>query len=188
MRFLFEWHAVAPSRQLAGAEGLLQIVRRLDGFELAAGAWEKQVLPARMDRYDPSFLDLLCLTGQVGWARVSESGGQSRLNRATPLALFLRDHGPTWKQLAIAGRRRTRRASAQPAGARDARRPSRTRRVICSRAGGALRARRRRRPAGHSAELVSAGLVSSDGFAGLRALIADATRRSAPIRRRDAGR
>jgi ATP-dependent Lhr-like helicase len=172
MRFLFEWHAVAPSRQLAGAEGLLQIVRRLDGFELAAGAWEKQVLPARMDRYDPSFLDLLCLTGQVGWARVSESGGQSRLNRATPLALFLRDHGTTWKQLAIAD-------DAE----RDALPLSLPARAI-------LEALRERGASfAHElavrcaldadavqqglAELVSAGLVSSDGFAGLRALIAD---------------
>ena len=172
MRFLFEWHAVAPSRQLAGAEGLLQIVRRLDGFELAAGAWEKQVLPARMDRYDPSFLDLLCLTGQVGWARVSESGGQSRLNRATPLALFLRDHGTTWKQLAIAD-------DAE----RDALPLSLPARAILD----ALR--ERGASFAHElavrcaldadavqqglAELVSAGLVSSDGFAGLRALIAD---------------
>ena len=43
----------------------------LDGFELAAGAWERAVLPARLDRYDPSMLDMLCLAGEVGWARLS---------------------------------------------------------------------------------------------------------------------
>jgi hypothetical protein len=45
-------------------------LRRLDGFEAAAAAWERFVLPARMDRYDASELDLLCLTGRVGWARL----------------------------------------------------------------------------------------------------------------------
>ena len=43
----------------------------LDGFELPAGAWERAVLPARMDRYEPSMLDMLCLSGEVGWARLS---------------------------------------------------------------------------------------------------------------------
>ena len=40
----------------------------LDGFELAAGAWERAVLPSRLDRYEPSMLDMLCLAGEVGWA------------------------------------------------------------------------------------------------------------------------
>ena len=73
MRFLFEWQHVAPAHHLSGSDGVLHAVQRLDGFELAAGAWERHILPARVDRYDPSRLDLLCLTGQVGWARLSDS-------------------------------------------------------------------------------------------------------------------
>ena len=71
MRFLFAWQHVEPSSRLSGLDGLRTIVATLDGFELAATAWERAVLPARMDRYDPAMLDMLCLTGEVGWARLS---------------------------------------------------------------------------------------------------------------------
>src|SRR5262249_32800845 len=57
MRFLFVWQHVHPSARLAGLDGLRAAIASLDGFELAASAWERSVLPARMDRYDPSLLD-----------------------------------------------------------------------------------------------------------------------------------
>src|SRR5206468_5206089 len=67
MRFLFSWQHVDPSAKLTGVDGLRAIAGILDGYELAANAWEQAVLPARIDRYDPSMLDMLCLTGEVGW-------------------------------------------------------------------------------------------------------------------------
>jgi len=54
---------------------LRAILTQLDGFELAASAWETRILPARLDRYEPSMLDALCLTGEIGWARLSCNGG-----------------------------------------------------------------------------------------------------------------
>ena len=72
MRFLFVWQHVDPSSRLSGLDGLRTIVATLDGYELAASSWERMVLPARMDRYEPSLLDMLCLTGEVGWARLSK--------------------------------------------------------------------------------------------------------------------
>src|SRR5260370_6489180 len=71
MRFLFAWQHVDRATQVAGVDGLRTVVGGLDGFALAASAWEPAVLPVRMDRYDPSMLDMLCLTGEVGWARLS---------------------------------------------------------------------------------------------------------------------
>src|SRR3546814_1403877 len=97
MRFVFVGqHVDGPSR-LSGVDGLRAIVAELDGFELPARAWERAVLPARVDRYAPSMLDILCLTGQVGWARLSAAPAQ--LAGVTPIALFLREHAEAWLTL-----------------------------------------------------------------------------------------
>ena len=94
IRFLFAWQHVTPSARLTGADGLRAVVSQLDGYETAADAWERSVLPARVDGYEPSLLDLLCLTGEVAWARLSPpSEGVTQLVPATPVALFLRENG-----------------------------------------------------------------------------------------------
>jgi ATP-dependent Lhr-like helicase len=214
MRFLFAWQHVDPSSRLTGIDGLRAIVGVLDGFELAAGAWERAVLPARMDRYEPSMLDTLCLTGQVGWARLSAApppgganGGLARLVRATPIALFLREHGEAWQTLRVtadspvasgfsrtdgpvaSGFSRTTGGDAGPErpGLRE---PARhVLETLCARGASffselvtacdldevTLRQA--------IAELVAAGLVASDGFAGLRAILS-ASRDGAPGRDR----
>src|SRR4030095_2602783 len=51
MRFLFAWQHAAPGERLSGVDGLRRVIERLDGFELAADAWERAVLPARVDGY-----------------------------------------------------------------------------------------------------------------------------------------
>jgi ATP-dependent Lhr-like helicase len=71
MRFILRWQRVARHSQLIGADGLLRIVEQLQGFETAAGAWEREVLPARLHGYDQGWLDQLCLAGQVVWCRLS---------------------------------------------------------------------------------------------------------------------
>ncbi len=71
MRFILRWQRVARNTQLIGADGLLRIVEQLQGFETAAGAWERELLPARLHGYDQAWLDQLCLAGQVAWCRLS---------------------------------------------------------------------------------------------------------------------
>ncbi|MGE3764781.1 MAG: helicase-related protein, partial [Kofleriaceae bacterium] len=71
MRFLLRWQRVAKHTQVIGADGLARVIEQLQGFETAAGAWEREVLPARLCNYDPSWLDQLCLAGHVVWARLS---------------------------------------------------------------------------------------------------------------------
>jgi ATP-dependent Lhr-like helicase len=184
MRFLFDWQHVARASRLTGPEGLFRIIRMLDGFELAAGAWETTILPPRMDRYDPALLDVLCLTGRVGWARFSRTQSSGRVTRATPIALFLREHATAWQSLAasevatpgpllsveaqvVIGAIRSRGASFNHELA-----------AACGLGEEALRAA--------IGELVSAGLAASDGFAGLRAIISD--RDMAPTITQMAGR
>jgi len=82
MRFLFDWQHV--SGRLAGPDGLRKIVEQLDGCEIAANAWERNVLPTRVDRYEASLLDTLCLSGEVGWAQ------------RTGVVLYLREHAAAW--------------------------------------------------------------------------------------------
>ena len=49
----------------------LQIIRQLQGAEFPAAAWESEVLPRRVARYQPEYLDDLCLAGEVTWGRLS---------------------------------------------------------------------------------------------------------------------
>jgi ATP-dependent helicase Lhr and Lhr-like helicase len=81
MRWLLRWQHVAPGSQARGERGTLEVLQQLQGFEIPANAWERQVLGRRVADYDPKWLDQLCLTGAVGWGRLSphpatlDSGG-----------------------------------------------------------------------------------------------------------------
>ena len=170
MRFLFRWQHVETSSRLTGLEGLREVVAGLDGYELAAGAWERAVLPARLDRYDPSMLDMICLAGEAAWGRLSpahvEGGSPPSLVPATPIALFLREHAGAWRTL--------RTTDAEPPLGETARRVLA---VLQSR--GASFFGELVRACGLDADqvrhgigaLVACGLATSDGFSGLRALV-----------------
>ena len=182
MRFLFRWQHVEPTSRLTGFDGLREIVAALDGYELAAAAWERSVLPARLDRYEPSMLDMLCLSGEAGWARLSANlagGPPPNLVPATPIALFLREHAGAWRAL---------RTSDGDPPLDDTARTVFS--VLQARgasffgdlaAGCGLDADRLRHAIG---ALVACGLVTSDGFSGMRALVWAARGRPAAHDRR----
>ena len=71
MRWLMRWQHVAAGSQVVGERGTLEVLQQLQGFEIPANAWERQVLARRIVDYDPKWLDQLCLTGAVGWGRLS---------------------------------------------------------------------------------------------------------------------
>ena len=71
MQWLLRWQHVAVGTQVSGERGTLEVLRQLQGFEIPANAWERQVLARRVADYDPKWLDQLCLTGAVGWGRLS---------------------------------------------------------------------------------------------------------------------
>jgi ATP-dependent Lhr-like helicase len=173
MRFLFLWQHVEPSARLTGLDGLREVLSMLDGFELAAGAWERAVLPSRLSPYDPQMLDMLCLAGEVGWARLSEPPEPARLLvPATPVALFLREHADVWQRLRSSADRDPRAAEAAL--------NDRSRAVLdVLRARGASFFNDLASDCGLDMDalrqaigaLVAAGLAASDGFSGLRALV-----------------
>ena len=104
VRFLLRWQHVQPGTQLHKRDGVAQIIAQLQGLELPAPAWERDVLPARINLYDPADLEHLCLAGEVAWGRLrlaanaaEEEGpvplrGRRRVapTRAAPLAFVMR--------------------------------------------------------------------------------------------------
>ncbi len=188
MRFLLSWQHARPATQQHGRDGLLRVIERLQGFEAAAGAWERDLLPARVAGYQPGWLDELCLSGEVAWGRLGlhESARHAgrRLSATVPVALLLRRD--------LAWLLAPRPAPPEPTDRAATRRRSsrRARRATCWRTSSA-RARpswttsprgvRRPRIEVEEAlcELVTAGLVTGDGFAGLRSLLHGEKRRRA---------
>jgi ATP-dependent Lhr-like helicase len=108
MRFLFRWQHVHPGTQLHKRDGIAQVIAQLQGVELPAPAWERDVLPARINLYDPADLEHLCLAGEVAWGRLrigssaAEEEGLVPLRsrrrvaptRAAPLAFVMREALP----------------------------------------------------------------------------------------------
>lgn len=178
MNFLAHFQHVAPDTQCEGRDGLLEVLDQLAGLELAAGAWEREVLSARIKDYDPRWLDELCLAGEVGWARLSvksastgdrtvsrRSGAPSR---ATPLAFMLRADS-NWHLAAV-------RVDGPPGlpAAGAAADIEEVLRVHGASFRADLPELSRRLPAEVDDglwELVARGLVSADGFSALRSLL-----------------
>ncbi len=102
-RFLFAWQRVNLERRTEGLEGLQSILEQLDGCELPLAAWESAVLPARVADYDPEWLDRLCFSGRVGWGRLSTpQNSNTRASaplRTSPIALYLRENLADWLAL-----------------------------------------------------------------------------------------
>src|SRR5437867_8038681 len=182
LRFLFKWQRVATGSRAEGPEGLAAVLDLLDGYELAAGAWESEVLPARLTDYDPLWLDGLCLSGEIAWGRLNairnaEVGMRNRKVgpvRSTPIALFRRDRGEIWRAgnpevdaatLPLSSTGKALLAAFEARGALFF--------GDLVNATGLLRTEVEK----GLAELVAWGLVSSDSFAGLRALLVPSDRR-----------
>ena len=71
LRWLTRWQHLQPQTQLSGEEGVLEALVQLEGFEAPAIEWERNLLPQRVKDYNGTWLDALCLSGAVGWGRIS---------------------------------------------------------------------------------------------------------------------
>ena len=189
MRFLLRWQHVEPGTKREGRFGVLAVIEQLQGYELAAGAWENAVLATRVEGYRREWLDELCLSGQVTWGRlsvrdappdpVSRRSGLTP-SRATPITLTIRDDLP-WLLRAARGEA----APAEPG-------PGRTRDILDAlREHGALfrpdlATVSGRLPAEVEEALwegVARGMVTADGFRAVRSLLRRGGR-GAPLPRR----
>ncbi|MBI4662602.1 MAG: DEAD/DEAH box helicase [Verrucomicrobia bacterium] len=104
-RFLTIWQRVDEDHRAQGPQGVEAVLEILDGYELGAGAWEPDVLSARVKDYDPKWLDLACFTGRFGWGRLTMPQPQKARTfqlgplRSSPIALFKRANLPAWFEL-----------------------------------------------------------------------------------------
>jgi len=183
VRFLVDWQHVSADTRLRGPDALAAVLAQLEGFEAPAGAWESQLLPARVTGYDIAWLDALCGAGRIAWTRLRASAGGAHASpvRASPIVLLPRKQLSTWNAV-----------GAQVAAESPA---------LSSRAQAVVEFL-----AQHGAsffgeiadgtrllkveledtlgELVGAGMVGADSFAGLRALLLPAAKRNGARRRR----
>ncbi len=178
MRFLFEWQRVAPAARVEGPDAVAGIVSQLEGFEAPAAAWETEVLPSRVNEYDPAWLDELSRAGRVVWTRIAalNSSGTRTASpvRTTPIMLATRRNLPIWATLAqdaselalsSGGQRVLDVITAHGASFFDE----------IANASGLLGTQ----VEDGLGELVALGLVNCDSFAGLRALLVPSEKRRA---------
>ncbi|HEX3535353.1 MAG TPA: DEAD/DEAH box helicase [Stellaceae bacterium] len=200
LRFLFDWQRVTAESRMEGPDAVAAIAGQLEGFEAPAGAWETEILPARIAEYEPAWLDDHCLAGRIAWARLRPRNpalGSDRASgpvRTTPITLLARRNAAFWASLSPL-------PDAVQASPRAQKIVDYIREYGASFfdelvAGTGLLAPQVEEGL---AELVALGVVNSDSFGGLRALLVPADRRKpaggAPRRRRtvmfgmeDAGR
>ncbi|MGC2626630.1 MAG: DEAD/DEAH box helicase [Candidatus Udaeobacter sp.] len=175
-RFLFAWQRADHEHRTEGLEGLQSVLEQLDGCELPLAAWESAVLSARVADYDPEWLDRLCFSGRIGWGRLSapqnSNARASAPLRTSPIALYLRENLADW--LMLTSPNRATELSVNSQGVFEA-----------LQSGGALFFSELANRSGllpsqiedALSQLAALGLVTSDSFDGLRALLVPSNKR-----------
>jgi ATP-dependent helicase Lhr and Lhr-like helicase len=179
MRFLFNWHGMGEIRP-EGNEALLTAIDRLQGFPVPAAAWERDILPTRIKGYLSSALDQLCSSGRIIWTRLYKQNqsehntNKANLLRNTPISLIDRQDVEYWHALQdtsntnnehLSSTAKTILTTLQDKGACffiDIVKHAGILRTHCEEA---------------LAELAANGLITSDSYAGLRALITPTNKR-----------
>jgi ATP-dependent Lhr-like helicase len=180
LRFLLTWQHVEADSRMEGPLALQEIVEQLEGFEAPAAAWEKEILQVRLNGYQSSWLDDACRSGRTAWVRLRNGNGSARANgaarrtgpiKSTPIALLPRRHVTAWRALAdkntapIGGHAQTVASFIRQHGASFFHDIVAGTGLLRSQAEDAL------------AELAAAGMVTSDSFGGLRALLVPSAER-----------
>jgi len=176
LRFLFEWQRVTPEGRMEGPDAVGAVLAQLEGFEAPASSWETEILPTRIGEYEPAWLDEQCLSGRFVWNRLAPRKSDPERSaapvRATPIALLARRNARIWSSLSepadparLSSRARIVRDYIQAHGASFFDEIAEGASLLPAQAEEAL------------AELVALGLVNSDSFGGLRALLVPSDRR-----------
>ena len=84
-RFATTWQGIVKRRR--GTDALLDAIEQLQGAPLVASLLEADVLPARVDTYNPSDLDAVTAAGEVVWVGTEPLGEHDGR-----IALYLADH------------------------------------------------------------------------------------------------
>ena len=179
LRFLLAWQRVAPDTRMEGPDALAPLLQQLEGFEAPAGAWESEILRARLADYEPAWLDRECLAGRAAWIKLRPRNGKAsdaeRMGgtvRTTPITLLTRRHARLWASLSPA-------AELSQGGSRARAVADYIRQHGASFFDEIVDGAGLLRPEVEEAlaELVALGLATADSFGGLRALLVPADKR-----------
>ena len=93
-RLATTWQGVIKRHR--GTDALLEAIGQLQGAPLAASIVESEILPTRLEEYDPASLDVLVAAGEVVWVGLEALGEHDGR-----VALYLADHAarllpPRW--------------------------------------------------------------------------------------------
>jgi ATP-dependent Lhr-like helicase len=183
MRFLFDWQHLSAATQGQGSAVLPAIVGQFEGYPAAASAWDSDILPARIKDYSASWLDDLCRSGKLVWTRLTaRNKSASTALRSTPILLLPRSQVGLWSGLTeqtpvseLSPKTQKVYEALSQHGALFFDELTHEAHLLRSELEIALQ------------ELVGAGLVNADSFAGLRALITPASKRQNRSSRRGRG-
>ncbi|MGF6328487.1 ATP-dependent Lhr-like helicase [Pseudomonas sp. BS3782 TE3695] len=183
MRFLFDWQHLSAASQGQGRAVLPAIISQFEGYPAAASAWDSDILPARIKDYSASWLDELCRSGKLVWTRLTTGNkSASTALRSTPILLLPRSQVGLWSSLTeqtpvseLSPKTQKVHAALSQHGALFFDELIHEAHLLRSELEIALQ------------ELVGAGLVNADSFAGLRALITPASKRQNRSSRRGRG-
>jgi len=179
------WHPYAPDQALDRlAQERPAATRSASPLDDAALSWLRPVADAPITSavaldvadYDPEWLDRLCFSGRVGWGRVSTprnpNARASAPLRTSPIALYIRENLPDWLALtlpnsaiAFSATSRAVLGALQSEGALFFSELVRRTGLLPSQVEDAL------------SQLAAIGLVTSDSFDGLRALLVPSNKR-----------
>jgi ATP-dependent Lhr-like helicase len=176
LRFLFEWQRVLPDSRMQGPDAVAAVLTQLEGFEAPAAAWETEILPSRIAEYEPEWLDEHCRAGRFIWTRLAARKGTAERRaspiRSTPITLLARRNAALWSAFAdhpdpahLTSKARAVAEFIQEHGASFFDEIAESTGMLAGEAEEAL------------AELVALGIVNSDSFGGLRALLLPSDRR-----------
>ena len=175
MRFLFRHHGVVESHRREGMNGLFEAIGQLQGLDIPSVVWERDILPLRIASYRTEWLDELCLTGEVGWMRLfpparnpEKSRPMASLTRIAPMSIYLRedlrwlaDRAPDAEFMGLSSPATQLLEILTSRGATFGTDLQAETRMLNDHLDDAL------------GELVARGLITADGFSGLRNLVAE---------------
>ena len=108
----------SPPREpaLDGQTRLQNGLGLLDGIAAPGASWEADLFPVRVADYDPSWLDVMCISGKMIWGRYSLPSASQRAKRrkdattanasgpikSTPISIVSRGNLDIWKALSAA--------------------------------------------------------------------------------------
>ena len=180
VRFLCDWQKLSKATRVSGPDALAGVLAQLEGYEAPAAAWEHELLPARVTDYSIAWLDDQCTAGRTLWTRLRASNAEADNPRApasvrgTPVVLLPRRSAGLWTRLSQA------QGEAAPLS-------SRAQKALhyltthgasffddLEQGAGLLRTELE----DALSELVARGRIHCDSFAGLRALLIPASKRS----------